>query len=195
MVTSLDSNLLLSIYNSRLPQAPGSILSGSGTAKAKVAPTAPWSQTPSPKESADQASAAVKSVLAGHKFLKGASQDYRKLFALYQGLATLGDLAAQAQKKGVTAIEMKRLQETFTKGLKEVAGYVGTADLDKIRLTAGEVGSTAKTTAPVQSAKSDYVTAPVYAGTSSDSVPAFQGAVTFTISVKRSGNRKNGSVE
>ncbi|HEX7944312.1 MAG TPA: hypothetical protein VF495_06580, partial [Phenylobacterium sp.] len=204
MVTSLDSNLLLSIYNSRLPQAPGSILSGSGTAKAKVAPTAPWSQTPSPKESADQASAAVKAVLAGHKFvdennaqldLPNASQDYRKLFALYQGLATLGDLAAQAQKKGVTAIEMKRLQETFTKGLKEVAGYVGTADLDKIRLTAGEVGSTAKTTAPVQSAKSEYVTAPVYAGTSSDSVPAFQGAVTFTISVKRSGTVHNVNID
>jgi hypothetical protein len=204
MVTSLDSNLLLSIYNSRLPLAPGQFASATGTSNAKVAPTAPWSKLPTPQQSAADASAAVKSALAGHKFvdennaqldLPNASQDYRKLFALYQGLATLGDLAAQAQKKGVTGIELKRLQETFAKGMKEVASYVGTADLDKVRLTAGEVASTAKTTAPVQATKSEYVTAPVYAGTSSDSVPAFQGNVSFTISVKRSGTVHNVSID
>jgi hypothetical protein len=71
--------------------------------------------------------------------------------------------------------------------MSEVTGYVRTAELEKVRLTAGEVASTAKTTAPVQATKSEYVTAALYAGTSADSVPAFQGNVKFQISVKRSG--------
>src|SRR5690349_8479119 len=118
MVTPLDPNLLLSIYNARVPLSGGAISSLTGQPSGKVAPTAPWSNVPNPQQAAADASAAVKSVLAGHKFvdensaqldLPSASQDYRKLFALYQGLATLGDLAAQAQKKGITSIEAKRL--------------------------------------------------------------------------------------
>src|SRR5262245_22890366 len=103
MVTSIDSNLLLGFYSSRSPGA-GGLSAGVSSGSKKVAPTAPWVKQSTPA----QASAAVKAVLTGQKFinesaaqldLPGASDDYRKLFSLYQGLSTLEGLVSHAQKK------------------------------------------------------------------------------------------------
>jgi hypothetical protein len=195
MVTSIDSTLLLSYYNSKLGSGAGAGAAGpinTNAAGQRVAPTAPWSKLPTQKET----SAAVASALAGHKLvdehaakldLPGASTDYKKLFALYNGLETLGDLAAAVQQKNLNPIDKQRLQETFDSGLKEVQGYMDQATFDKLRVTSGTVATTAKTTTPVAATPTEYVTAPLYAGTSSDDVPAFQGNVAFTITVKRSG--------
>ena len=201
MVTSLDPNLLLSIYSSRVV---GGTASSASLFTKRTVPTAPWSRIPPPEQAAATAKANIKAVLAGRGFvnenetqldLPGASDDYRKLFALYKGLSTLADLAAQAQKKGLTGIEKQQLQKVFGKGLTEVADYARTAALEKVRLTTGEVAGTAKTTAPVIASKAEYVTTPLYAGTSADSVPAFQGNVKFTISVQRSGVTHNVDID
>lgn len=195
MVTPIDTNLLLGIYNTRAGVGGVSLASGSSSSK-RVAPTAPWSQ----ETTAAEASAAVKGVLAGRKFinesaaqldLAGASQDYRKLFALYQGLSVLNGLVDQIQKKGLSSTEKSRIQSTFAKGLNEVMAYSKAADLEKIRLTSGEVATSAKTTVPVQANKTEYVTTPIFAGTSADAVPQFAGNVKFSIAVKRSGVTSN----
>ncbi|WP_068875480.1 MULTISPECIES: hypothetical protein [unclassified Phenylobacterium] len=195
MVTPIDTNLLLGIYNTRAGVGGSSLASGSSSNK-RVAPTAPWTQ----ETTAAEASAAVKGVLAGRKFinesaaqldLAGASQDYRKLFALYQGLSVLNGLVEQIQKKGLSSAEKSRIQSTFAKGLSEVMAYSKAADLDKVRLTSGEVATSAKTTVPVQANKQEYVTTPIFAGTSADAVPQFAGNVKFSIAVKRSGVTSN----
>jgi len=200
MVTPIDPNLLLGYYSARSGASSGVGLGGGFTSRAKVAPTAPWINTPTPAET----TAAVKAALAGRKFinesaaqldLPGASQDYRKLFALYQGLSTLNELVGQVQKKGLTSIEKTRIQTTFAKGLEEVMAYSKAADLDRVRLTSGEVGTTTKTTVPVQANKQEYVTTPLYAGTSADAVPQFAGNVKFSIAVKRSGVTYNVDVD
>ncbi|TAJ73991.1 MAG: hypothetical protein EPO51_03950 [Phenylobacterium sp.] len=201
MVTSIDTSLLLGIYNTRAGMTGGVGLgAGSSSTRAKVAPTAPWTNPPT----AAEASAAVKAALAGRKLvnenaaqldLPGASTDYRKLFALYQGLSTLNGIVEQIQKKGLTSIEKTRLQSTFAKGLEEVMAYSKAADLDKVRLTSGEVGTTTKTTVPVQANKQEYTTAPIFAGTSSEAVPQFAGDVKFSIAVKRSGVTYNVDVD
>lgn len=199
MVTPIDSNLLLGYYSARAGVSNGAGLGGFSP-RAKVAPTAPWTNTPTPAE----ASAAVKAALSGRKLinegaaqldLPGASQDYRKLFALYQGLSVLSGLVDQAEKKGLSSFETKRLQTTFAKGLEEVMAYSKTADLDKVRLTSGEVGTTTKTTVPVQANKQEYTTTPLYAGSSADAVPQFAGDVKFSIAVKRSGVTYNVDVD
>lgn len=193
MVTSIDSSLLLSYYSSRIGSSGGSSAGASSSVSKQVAPTAPWAN----EGLNPDRSAAVSAVMAGRKFinentaqldLPGASADYRKLFALYSGLGTLSGIVEQIQKKGVTSIEKQRLQETFAKGMAELTSYLKTVKLDQARLTMGEVNATAKTTAPVSAKnKTEYVTAPLYAGASSDAVPQFQGAVQFTINVTRSG--------
>lgn len=194
MVTSIDPNVLLNFYSVRAGVNGGSGQSTSGVPTRRVAPTAPWAR----QGVAFDTTAAVKAVLAGRKFvdegaakldLPGASADYKKLFALYQGLSTLGGLAEAVQKKGITSIERHKIEKAFADGLAQVSDYVSSTDLDKLRLTTGTVASTARTAAPVPGAKTEYLTDPLFSGTSSQAVPQFQGVVKFSINISRSGTQ------
>jgi hypothetical protein len=186
MTISFDTNILLNYYQNRAG-IPVTGTSGVTSPSKKVAPTPPW------QDAATSSTAAVKSALAGHKLidenaaqldLAGASADYRKLFALYQGLNTLSGLVDGAQAKNVSPQDLRRLQATFEKGLAEVSKYVDTASFEKLRLTQGAVATSAKTTAGVAKAKTEYVTAPLVTGSSGDLVAAFAGDVKFTIKAK-----------
>jgi hypothetical protein len=191
MTFNIDANLLTSIYQSKLglsgASTGGSVL---GAPTRKVAPTAPWNQQQTPV----QVSAALRSALGGSNLinennarldLPGASQDYRKLFALYQGLSTLDALAVQSRTKGLTAVDRARVEKTFAAGVAEVGGYLSSVDLDKLRLIQGDLTTTTKTTAPIIRSKTEYVTPPLVSGSSTNAVTAFQGNVQFTIQVKR----------
>ena len=193
MVISFDTSSLLSYYQARSGQtastAVGSTASG-GAAKTQYAPTPPWSTT----SGAARSTALVKAALAGHRFvdegaaqldLKGASSDYKKLFALYQGLNTLYGLGERMQATGVSATEQTRLQAIFSRGMGEISSYTDTAKLEQMRLTRGDTMITDKTAVGVPRSKYSYTTGKVYTGAQADAVPAFQGAVAFTISVKR----------
>ncbi|WP_397422769.1 hypothetical protein [Phenylobacterium sp.] len=194
MVTAIDSSLLLSMYQSRTgvrTAASGS----SGTFK-RVAPTAPWNGATTPAET----SAAIKSALSGRKFinegsakldLPGASTDYRKLFALYAGLGSLLGVAEQAGAKSLNASEKQRISQAFNRGLEEVSGYVDDSSFEKLRLVQGDAASSAKAKLGVPRTRTEYQTPPLVSGSSSTVVPAFQGAVAFNITVKRSGTTFN----
>lgn len=188
MVTGISSNLLATLYGG----GSGSGAATSSVPRKRVAPSAPWNRPTATVET----TAAVKSVLTGKSFvnegaaqldLPGASSDYRKLFALYQGLSTLGGLADAIQKKGVTSQERQKIQQAFDAGLKEVSSYVHAAGLEKIRLTTGDVAERAKTSTPITANRSEYVTQPLISGASTDDVPQFQGVVKFSIDISRSG--------
>lgn len=199
MVTSIDSSLLLGYYQSR-----AGITGGVGGALAgptqRVAPTAPWNQS----SSAAILSAAVKSVMGGQRFINenaarldlvGASTDYRKLFALYQGLGALSNVASQSDGKGVSALDRSQLERTFARGLKEIAGYVDNLDLEDSRLIQGAVSTEAKTTLGVVRNKTEYITPPLVSGSSANAVDAFQGAVQFNIAVNRGGAPINVAID
>lgn len=123
MVSGIDTSVLLAYYQSRSGATLTGLGSGAGsTAKTVKTPTPPWSAD----SGVARASALVTGALAGKAFINegaaqldvaGSSPDYRKLFALYQGLNTLYGLAEQASKKGVSDTEVARLQTTFDKGL------------------------------------------------------------------------------
>ena len=144
MIT-IDTSQLLSYYQTRTGQSGGSATAaGVSTAGKRYAPTPPWD----PAAKVPRSSALVQSVMAGRSFinegaaqldLPGASADYRKLFALYQGLNALSGLAGAAGAKGVSALDLHRTQQVFARGLAETSAYLQGLDLDKIRLTAGTV--------------------------------------------------------
>jgi hypothetical protein len=189
MVTSVDSSLLLGYYQSRAGLGGSALIGASSTPSKKVAPTAPWSQP----TAAAATSEAVKAALAGRKFvnetgaqldLPGASQDYRKLFALYQGLSTLSSLAEQASGKNVSDVDLAKYQRAFGRGLQEISTYVGEADFDKLRVIQGDAASSAKTVGITRS-KPSYTTPPLVTGSSANVPDAFLGNVQFKISVKR----------
>jgi hypothetical protein len=191
---SIDTSVLLGYYQSRTGQL-GGLGAGASAAvgppvKKQYAPTPPWD----PGAKAARSSALVQQVLAGRSFinegaaqldLKGASQDYRKLFALYQGLNALSGLTNVAGDKGATATEKHRAAVEFARGLNEISGYLQSAAFEKIRLVEGAVDATLKAEGDIDTQAPAYVTRPLFAGSSADEVPAFTGPVQFTINVKR----------
>jgi hypothetical protein len=186
-IVGIDSSVLLSLFQSRA----GVAVTGSvGPARVKQ-PTAPWNTEQNPA----QTSALVKAAMAGHKLIDesaakldvaGASADYRKLFALYQGLNTLNGIATQANAKGLSTFDKDRISQIFAKGLSEIADYVDAAAFEKLRMAQGEVATSAKTKLGVPKAKTEYITPPLTNSTTAETA-AFQGNVQFTISVKRLG--------
>ncbi len=197
MIT-LDTSVLLGYYQARTGQTAAASSTGTTTSTVKpkaVVPTAPWSSG-----SATPASDLVKAALNGRKFvdeganqtsLKGASSDYKKLFATYQALNTLSALAARSAEKGVTDSEIKRLQTALTKGLSEITTYTQNLELEQGRLTAGAVMTSDKATVGVPKNVYGYVTDTIYSGQIDDEVPNFQGNVSFNMTVKKFGVSTN----
>lgn len=191
MAITFDTSLLTSYYQSRYAGTGAS--STSALLGKKYAPTAPWSITNTKID--EQVSEAVKGAMLGKKLvdegsakldLPGASADYRKLFALYQGLSTLNGVAERMNGKNLTSIEKNRIQQIFTKGLAEITSYADDAQFDQIRLNRGELMTVAKTKVGVPVAKDEYLGGvPLLKGDSSTVVPAFTGDVKFTMSIKR----------
>lgn len=193
MVTSIDSSLLSNYYQSK---SGGTAAAPGGQTFKRVAPTAPWNGASTPAE----ASAAVKAAISGRKFvseatakldLVGASADYRKLFALYQGLGSLMGVAEQAGAKSLTTTEKARLSAAFVRGSEEIGTYVDDVSFEKLRLVQGDTATSARTKLGVARTRTEYETPPLVSGSSSTVVEAFQGDVQFNISVKRSGTTFN----
>ncbi len=195
---SFDSSILLSYYQARAgvtgAAASGTTTTASSSSKA-VVPTAPWLSGTTPA-----ASDLVRTALNGRKFvdeagnatsLKGASADYKKLFATYQALNTMSALVTQAGTKGQTDGEIAKLQTTLTKGLGEVSTYVQGLSLDQLRLSTGAVMTTDKSTVGVPKATYSYTTDTIYSGQMDDEVPKFQGNVSFNVAVKSFGVTSN----
>jgi hypothetical protein len=159
--------------------------------KKRAQPTAPWSTAA--LATAPKADALVRQALAGRKLvnedaaqldLKGASADYRKLFALYQGLETLNALTNRAGVKGLTSSDLALVQKRFASGLAEIGSYVGKADFEALRLVQGTSSSLSKTTAAVPRDSANSITGPVHEGSISTPVAAFAGDTRFAITIR-----------
>jgi hypothetical protein len=205
LAVTFDTSLLLSAmqlkYGGTSLVSAGS--SGVSTTRPKTSPTAPWDS----KSTAAKASDLVRTALAGRKLINetaaqldvaGASKDYQKLFALYQGLNTLHGLAERASNDKITNAERNQLAKVFASGLAEVGGYAEGLKLDNLRLTRGAAVDMLPTqlnsTTPFGKADTDvgvplenttYTTQPIFTGKSTDEVPGFAGAVHFKIEVKK----------
>ena len=188
---SLDSNILLSYYQARSGVASaGAGATGAGAVGTTTkAPTPPWSTL----SKAPKTDELLKSVLLGRKFIdeyqtqldvKGASDDYRKLFAMHQGLATLEAMARKAGEDDVSAADLKRMQAAFSRGMAEVSGYIDDANFEKLRLTYGDTADKAKATVGVPKTTPRYLTSALHQGTATDPVDAFQGDVKFSMKVR-----------
>src|SRR5215217_1339235 len=196
MAVNFDSSVLLGFYQAKYGggtnlMTPGGTPAAVGAdGKPKYAPTSPWDT----KSVAPKASELIKQALAGRRFidegavqldLPGASADYKKLFALYQGLNALTGLADRAQTAGVSATEKARLASIFAKGLTEIAGYTDKLKLGDMRITRGDTMLTSKTAVGVPKAVYSYKTGTVHSGAQADPVAAFQGDVQFKMTVVR----------
>ena len=176
--------------------APGSTVQGR-----LYAPTAPWSLSaqPNPANNPELLGKAAKAVLAGESLinedaakldLPNASGDYKKLFALYNGLNTLSQLADNAKGKQASSAETAQLQKVFRRGVEEVVKYVEAARFDRLRLTQGEVNASTRAAAAGRIAPTAYQTPPLVASDVNAVSDALRGDVRFTLSVTRVGQTR-----
>lgn len=156
------------------------------------APDAPWYGTTGMASE----STLVQNVMNGQNFINsnavtsnvnGASEDYNKLFTLYQGLNALEGVATAAQQKNVSANQLAEYQRRFAAGMAEVNSYITSTKYDHVALTEGTLTSDLRNTVGAAENTTTYTGQNVSTGSASAVVPAFAGDVQFSMSVKRIG--------
>ncbi|MGQ3111847.1 MAG: transcriptional regulator [Brevundimonas sp.] len=156
----------------------------------KRQPTAPWSSAAVAKPST---SALLNAAMAGRKLIDeskakldmaGVSGDYKKLFALYQGLESLSALADRATTKNLSSTEQALLIKRFDAGMAEVGAYLKSAGLADVRVVQGVSSASSKTTTAVAKDSAVSITGPIHQGDLSTPVAAFEGDTRFNITVK-----------
>ncbi|MDP3378575.1 MAG: transcriptional regulator [Brevundimonas sp.] len=186
----IDNSYLLGLFGGTSTFSSGGLSGASALARKKAQPTPPWSSG----AVVPQADALVRSALGGRRLIDetaarldvtSGSEDYRRLFALYQGLESLTALANRAGVKGISTTELSLITKRFDQGLKEISSYVASAPLKDVRLVAGVTESISKTSAGVRRDSAISITSPIHEGDIDTPVTAFEGAVVFDINVKR----------
>ena len=183
-----DSTTLLNYLN-----AQAGITSDPASAAAANAPTAPWDS----RYTKPAVDATVQNAVAGQDFVDPSSAkldapagvngaDYKGLFALYQGLNTLNDLATTAA--GTTSagsgITQAQLQTAFTSGMAQVQSYLSNDPFKAFNVTAGKVAETSQSTVGIpDGAYQNYTTGIIGTGDQASALKALQGPVQFTITV------------
>ena len=187
----INNSYLLGLFGTTTGTSSSGVTTTASTAvkTKKTQPTAPWSSTATPAKASDL----VRAALGGRRLidegnvsldLAGASSDYRKMFALYQGLNTLGALADRAGVKGLSASEAALVSKRFGEGLAELSTYLSTASFEDMRLVQGVAQTSVKSTFALERAPTSFVTAPIHDGDPTASVKAFEGDVKFSVTVK-----------
>ncbi|HEY1632740.1 MAG TPA: hypothetical protein VGF56_15595 [Rhizomicrobium sp.] len=169
MSVTIDPSVLINYYNAKLPigqSATGSSsasLSGAKSATANDQP--PWEATTSPTQQASDAAA-----LSTTKFLDlskvslsptlsadaKTEQDNQKLFALYQAVNTLSNIASMSARDGTTAGQQTGYDTRFQQGLSQVQSFLSSTSFNNFTLQAGTPSATATSTVSVPLATFGY---------------------------------------
>jgi hypothetical protein len=172
------------------------ITSATSSSSTFKAPTAPWASS----TGVPTVSAAVQAAVGGAAFVDpGAAKldapggvstnDYKNLFALYQGLNSLYDIASTAasagsssQSSSLSQISSAQLQSAFTSGINQVQSFLSNDPFSEFNLTAGKVNTTLQSTVGIPNGGYQTYTTGII-GTGDQAVPlkALQGNVQFTV--------------
>jgi hypothetical protein len=185
----INNSYLLGLFGGSASFALDTTTAATLRQAARKQPTPPWSTSVDPPK----ADALVRAALGGRNFInedaarldvKTATADYRKLFALYQGLDTLNALVNRSATKGVGALELAQLDKRFSAGLTEIGSWLSASEFDDIRMVQGTSKMTSKTTGAVPRDSANSITGPIHEGSVDSPVAAFQGDTRFSITIK-----------
>jgi hypothetical protein len=199
MAITIDPSLLVSYYNARLPVAASQFASPSASAapSATANDAPPWEATTSPTQQAEDAQ-----VLSTTDFIdtskvgltpgQGADakteQDNQKLFALYQAVNTLSNLASMSTRDGVTAGQQAGYNTRFQQGLAQIQSYLSGTSFNNFTLQAGTPSATATSTVSVPLATFSYQGATVVNDANATTpLPQLNASQSFDIAVTKGG--------
>ena len=157
------------------------------------APLAPWNA----QHGVPSVSDAVQNALSGQQFVDPSTarlsapagvsaRDYQNLFALYQGLNTLNDLAQTAAGTASTGSNYApaQLQAAFASGMAQVQNFLSDDPFKAFNLVAGKVSESTQSSVGVPNgAYQNYTTGIIGVGQPATALKSLQGDVKFTITV------------
>ena len=194
MTVSFDPTLLTAWYGSQSQLANPTSKTAATTSPTKIAaPKPPWTST----TATPTLSTLTNSILGGQPLFNPAlaklsltdassttNDNYKNLFALYQGLTSLQQLAADASSTTLTTGQASDINKAFTSGLKQLNTYLQTNPFSGLSVVAGQ--STGYETSSVTTATENdsYQTDAIYTGSLTAPVPSLAGTVAFSLSAK-----------
>jgi hypothetical protein len=190
MTTGISSAILLNYYQSKAGVALTGTSGSTGSTSSSTNPSPPWSA----KTTQRQTNALIQTAMSGGALFNpntvkvsvpNASPNYKNLFALYQGVTALQDLANQAAGTGVTQNQIAQLQAAFAGGLSQLSTFLSASPFRGFSVAQGAVNAQAQTTAGVAAETDTYTTGVLVAGSANTEVQAFRGQVQFSLTVTR----------
>ena len=179
--------------------------SGSGAATAATNPTPPWLSTSVSASTASgttsslspQIQALVQTALEGGRIIDPtaaqldvaggdatATENYRNLFALYQGIAALQGLAQQAQG-AAPGFETQQLQQAFKGGMQQLQSFLGAQPFQGFQVDQSNSVTSEASAAATPQETDTYTTGPIFTGALNSEIPAFQGDVQFDMTATK----------
>ena len=117
------------------------------------------------------------------------NQNYKNLFALYQGLSALSSLAQSASSSTTTVDgeSAQQVDKAFQAGVQQVQSFLSSDPFSGFQVFQGTTFTADKTTSAVPTATTaNYTGATLYSGPANSVIPAFQGDVQFGMTVTKS---------
>ena len=194
MTVSFDPTLLTSWLGSQAQLANPNSPTRASTSPTKIAaPTPPWKTT----AAAPKLSTLTNTILGGQPLFNPAlaklsltdpssstNDNYKNLFALYQGLNSLQQLTTDASGKSLTAGQSSDINKAFTSGIKQLNTYLQSNPFKGLSVVAGQSTGYETSTVSTATENDSYQTTPIYTGSLSAAVPSLSGTVAFSLSVK-----------
>ncbi len=118
---------------------------------------------------------------------EGVPEDHKKLFTLYNALASLQALATAAADPKASPNRFAALQKRFETGYAETLAFANGLKLETLTMLAGQKVEQAETAATVARTRFDFTTRTLVRGDATAPLPALAAAEPFTIRVRRSG--------
>lgn len=165
------------------------------------APSAPvWTPGYTPEDAT-----LVSRALAGKSFFDpssklysdlGATGDYKNLFTLYTGIATLQALAAKMEDTTLTKTAKAQTQAQFDRGMAELQQFFGTAKFDDIRLAEGDRVDSAQTTLGIPVTSEDYTTGIIHKGSLATTIAGLDKNAKFqVVSTSAAGTKRTVTID
>jgi hypothetical protein len=186
---SFDFSILEGYYQAKIQSRVGAATQSSTKAAGvkDVVSFAPWDQ-----KSADASAVSkLRDALTANSFINmrdgsfdrvGVDQEYKKLFALYNGLARLQALASHASENATAAAELTGLNRRFQLGLNEVKGYLTDTTFNDLTLSFGKRESTAQSAFKIARPPTQYTGPSIVSGAATNAIPGIAGNEVFTVS-------------
>lgn len=163
---TLDSSVLLNYYAARMPVSPQATpAAATATNSATANDRPPWENLTPPSTEVLNAQ-----ILSTSKFIdlskvppnaggsadQKTEQDNQRLFALYQAVNTLSNLANMAKVDTATAGQLVGLNTRFQNGMSQVQAFLKSTTFNNFTLQAGQTSSSATSTVAIPFPPFDY---------------------------------------